>query len=159
MATATAARRVPRTQSADPTALELGEDGFRVRYEDVDGEPVAFSLKPYPETGRPLYWNPIYPGCEMRWRSRTLNDLGFQPTIQKERWTDGKFYPRNAWEEHMTREWMKVTLRGCNDPDKWKGVDHPKGGEWRCQCTWHTGNWEAFEDHRRQLRHQQAMDD
>ncbi len=161
MATATAERRVPKTQSADPTLVETGEDGFRVRYEEVGGELVAFSLKPYPEAQRPLYWNPIYPGSEMRWRSRELNDLGFQPTIQKERWTDGKFHPRNAWEEHMTREWMKKSLTGCSNPDLWKGENHPDGPGhvWRCQCSFPCGNWQAFQAHRRYLRHQEAMND
>ncbi len=161
MATATAPRRAPTTQSADPTPKLLGEDGYPMREEEVDGELVAFSLKPYPEHERPLYWNPIWPGQEMRWKSRMLNEFGFQPTIQKEQWTDGRFRPRNAWEEHMTRAWMKTSLPGCSDPDLWKGVSHPdgEGAEWRCHCTWHTGNWKAFQAHRQYLRHQEAMSD
>jgi hypothetical protein len=173
MATATAdvsRRRLPRTASADPAARQVGEDGYETRQVMVNGELVSLSLKPYPDgldangdyhpeaDQRPLYWNPIYPGGEMRWRSPFLNDLGFQPTIQKERWLDGQFRPRNEYEEHMTREWMMKSLTGCNDPDKWKGVNHPEeGGEWRCQCSWHTGNWQAFHAHRRYLRHQESM--
>ncbi len=146
---------------ADPTKRHYDDEGHEIRYERVNGEWVGFSLKPYPEDQRPLYWNPIYPGGEMRWRSPHQNGMGFQPTIQKERWIDGKFEPRNAWEEHMTREWMKSSLVGCNDPDIWKGINHPEGpnGEWRCQCSWHTGNWQAFHAHRRYLRHQESMSD
>jgi hypothetical protein len=158
MASATAERT---RRAADPTAPEVGEDGYPVRYEEVDGELVAFSLKPYPEAERPLYWNPIYPGQEMFWRAREKNDHGFRPIIWRQRWTDGQFRPGNAWEEHVTREFLK-TLPACGDnPDKWRGVNHPDGedAEWRCQCTWHTGNWTALRDHMRHLRHQQAAGD
>lgn len=159
MATATATRREPKTLSADPTERQFDEDGYEVRYEYVEGELQPFSLKPYPEAERPLYWNPIYPGQEMRWKARHLTEEGLQPTIQRERWTDGKYYPRNAWEEHMTRESMKK-LPGGGNPDKWRGVNHPNGPDafWRCQCTWPCGNFQAFEDHRRYLKHQMAMD-
>jgi hypothetical protein len=152
------ARRLPTTQSADPTTPMTGEDGYPVRLEEVDGDLVPFSLKPFPESERPLYWNPIYPGQEMRWRSREKNEFGFQPTIQREKWLDGQYRPRNAWEVHMTREFLKRLPGG--DPDGWQGVNHPDGpdAEWRCQCTWHTGNYKAYMAHRRYLRHQEAMD-
>ena len=165
MATATKERHEPRTLSADPTERQFDEEGYEVRFERVGDDLVAFSLKPYadgadangvyhPEADqRPLYWNPIYPGGEMRFKSRVVNDRGIRPTIQKERWIDGKFRPRNDWENHMTREWMKRSLNGCNNPDIWKGVNHPSGGEWTCQCTWHCGNWQALEAHCRYLRH------
>lgn len=169
MATATRERREPRTVTADPTERQFDEEGFEIRYERLGEDLVAFSLKPFPDgvdasgvyhaerDERPLYWNPIYPGGQMRWKSRFLNDHGFQPTIQKERWIDGQFRPRNPWEEHMTREWMKRSLPGGGNPDLWKGNDHPQGEEWRCQCSWHTGNWRAFQAHRRYLRHQESM--
>ena len=157
-APAKAQRRLPVTQSADPTTPQTGEDGYPVRYEEVDGELVAFSLKPFPEHERPLYWNPIYPGQEMRWRSRELNDFGFQPTIQKEQWHEGKFRPRNAWEVYQTEKFLR-TLPG-GDPARWQGVNHPEGpdGEWRCSCSWHCGNYHAYMAHRRYLRHPEAMD-
>jgi hypothetical protein len=181
MATMTEQKRgggIPKTGSIDPliddpTKRQFDEEGFEIRYERVDGAWVGFSMKPYPDgrdaqgvyhagaDERPLYWNPIYPGGEMRWRSPHLNSMGFQPTIQKEQWTDGVYRPRNDWELHMTREWMMRSLPGCNDPEQWRGVNHPEGptGEWRCQCTWHTGNWKAFHAHRRYLRHQESMSD
>ena len=159
MATATAPRerRLPTTQSADPETPGVGEDGFPTRQAMVNGELVAFSLKPYPEHERPLYWNPIWPGQEMRWRSPFLNELNFQPTIQREAWHFGQFRPRNGWEEHMTRTWMRRILPGCADPDDWKGTDHPKGGQWRCHCSFACGNWAAFEAHRLYLRHEGPM--
>lgn len=153
---ATATRRPVETHSADPTVLEIGEDGFPIRYEEVDGELVGFSLKPFPEAERPLYWN-IYPNQEMRWRSREKNQFGWQPTIQKEVWLEGKFSPRNPWEEHMTRQWMRRVLPGCTNPDEWKGIDHPKKGVWRCHCSWACGNYTVFEQHQRSLSHTRGM--
>lgn len=157
MATATAerARRANGTPTADTTVYERGEDGHEVRYEEVDGELVPFSLAPYPESARPVYWCPR-PGIEMRFRAREKNHLGFHPMIQRERWIDGRFSPRNAWEEHMTREWLKQTITGAN-PDAWKGSDHPRGEGhgWRCECGFLCPNWAVFEQHQRLLAHTQ----
>jgi hypothetical protein len=137
---------------------EVGDDGFPIRHWKVGDEVVAFSLKPYPEQERPLYWNPIYAGQQMWWREQDVSEFGFQRVIQKEVWHDGKFYPRNAWEEHMTREFLK-TLPSGGDPDSWKGVNHPDGPDhqWRCECSWPCGNWRAFQAHRRFLGHREAM--
>lgn len=155
-AVATGSRRgqEPKTWSADPTEKQVGEDGFEVRFEYVDGELTPFSLKPYPEAERPRYFCQ-HNGIEMRFRSRVMNELGFQPTIQKERWTDGEYRPRNAWEEHMTREYMKKTFKGCVDPDTWRISDHPKGEGhwWRCQCGYHSPNLDVFEQHQREYSH------
>src|SRR4249919_158490 len=93
------------TATTDPLPPEMGEDGWPERVWMVDGRAQRFSLKPWPFDERPFYWNPIYPGQEMWWRSQKKNRIGLQPVIQKERWIDGKFAPRNAWEEMMTREY------------------------------------------------------
>lgn len=152
MATATAPekRQAPKTHSADDTVYQRGEDGYEVRYEEVDGELVPFSLAPYPLSERPVYYIP-HNDMGMRFRARLKNEAGFQPTIQKERWLGGAFSPRNAWEEHMTRRWMRRNVVGCADPDKWKGGDHPKGEGhgWRCGCGFFCPNWDVFEQHQR----------
>lgn len=149
MTTATLDR--PKAPSPQPPAPSPEDDGYPVRL--IAG--VPYSTKPYAEDARPLYWNPLYPGCEMSWRSETKNERGFHPIIQKEAWTDGQFRPRNDWEREMTRNWMRQTLEGCNDPDAWSGVNHPEGpdAEWRCECTWHCGNYRAFSAHLRHLYH------
>jgi len=151
-------RRLPTTQSADPTPPQTGEDGYPVRYEMVDGELTAFSLKPFPEAERPLYWNPIYPGQEMRWRSHEKNEFGFQPTIQKEQWHEGRFRPRNPWEVFKTEDFLRSLPGGR--PDLWQGVNHPEGpdAEYRCECSFPCGNYAAFKAHLRYLRHREALD-
>lgn len=154
MVTATVERKRART-SGEPEQPTVGEDGSPVAYRGG----VAYSLKPYPEDERPLFWNPIYPGQEMRWKAEEINEYGLFPTIQKEIWLEGKFRPRNDYEAHMTREWMKASLPGCNDPDEWQGVNHPEGPghQWRCECSWPCGNWKAFQAHRRYLRHRESL--
>lgn len=134
-----------------------GEDGYPVRFWDVDGQAVAFSLRPYTPAERTVYWNPQGPGAPMWWRSQAVNDYGLRPIIQREIWHDGKFSPRNAWEEYMTQAWLRE-LPGGN-PEKWRGYNHPENepGEpphqWRCECSWLCGNWQAFKQHQLQLRH------
>lgn len=150
MATAT----VERQTKEQPA---VGEDGYPVRL--ING--VPYSTKPYPEDERPLYWNPLFPGQEMRWHDEEKRNVyGFPLIIQKEAWTDGKFRPRNDWEREMTRQWMMRSLDGCNDPDKWLGVDHPAGAgaEWRCECTWPCGNYHAFDAHLRYLKHKESRE-
>ncbi len=138
---------------------EVGEDGYPVKYCTVQGIPMPFSTRPFAEAERPLYWNPIYPGQEMWWRAEEPNAHGFKPVVQKEAWEDGKFSPRNAYEEQMTRQWMTDSLPGCSDPDQWKGTNHPEGPghQWRCECSWPCGNYRAFNQHRRYLKHQESM--
>lgn len=179
MATATAKRRTLQTATGDPSPPEMGEDGYPQRIWIVDGQEVTFSLKPFADAEKPLYYNPIYPGQQMWWRSQDRNEYGFQPVIQKETWWDGKFFPRNAWEEYMTVEYLK-TLTGGNVPmdakDKngrlmwrpdangvlkhpWCGDNHPDGPGhvWRCECSWPCGNWAAFKQHRLFLRHRESV--
>ncbi len=119
---------------------------------------ATLSREPFPDGTRPRYYNPVYPGCEMRWGATENNDLGFKQTIQKERWTE-MFEPRNPYEEAMTRAWMVQNLPGCQDPDRWKGDDHPDGGRYLCQCNFSTGNHAAFTDHRKRYQHQEVLPD
>jgi hypothetical protein len=146
------------TVTADPLPPTMNEDGEWERYWVVDGEVRRFILTPHwPHAARPVYWNPIHPGQEMWWRSQKTNRLGYKPVIQKETWIEGKFAPRNSWEELMTREYL-LTLPGGN-PDKWKGSNHPDGEEWRCgDCKWLCGNWGAFKDHCKHWTHGQSVE-
>ena len=155
MSPATATRRAPKTLSADPTERQFDEDGYEVRYEEIDGVETPLSLKPYPEAERPHYWCQ-HNGIEMRFKSRYLTDDGRQPTIQRERWTDGDYYARNEWEDFKVRQWMKQTLLGCVDPDTFRHVLHPKGEGhmWRCQCGYACPNLDVFEQHQREYGHQ-----
>jgi hypothetical protein len=136
------------TASADPSPPRKGKDGTMVRVWIVDGAPVEFSLEPIPVAERNVYWYPK-PGALMWWRAQEKTAHGNQPIIQKEVWLDGKFSPRNAWEEHMTREWLRHPSRHM-DPDKIKGDNHPEGPGhvFRCgTCKWPCGNWHAFKLH------------
>ena len=140
----------------DPLPPFLDEDGEPARLWMVDGEVRTFSLTPWPVAQRPVYWNPIYPAQIMLWRSQKKNKHGFRPVIQKEAFIDGKFAPRNEWEELMTREFLLATPGG--DPDAWKGSNHPDGDMWRCgDCQFLCGNWRAFKDHARYLSHHASM--
>jgi hypothetical protein len=145
------------TATADPLPPTMGEDGWPERLWKVDGEVRTFSLQPWPVAERPVYWNPIYPGQEMWWRSQKKNRLGMQPVIQKERWTDGKFAPRNEWELMMTREFL-ASLPLCADPEDWKGITHPDGEAWRCgECKFLCGNWRAYKAHCTYLNHAPSL--
>lgn len=160
MATATAERTRREISSATTFPREeitTGEDGFPVKMWEVDGVPMAFSLRPFELHERKVYWNPQGSGAPMWWRAQERNQWGLQPIIQREIWIDGKFSPRNAWEEHMTRTWL-LAIPGGN-PDKWVGYDHPENQpgqpphHWRCECSWLCGNWSAFKQHQAQLCH------
>lgn len=158
MAKGAAAERGDVIESAtkDPNPPGIGEDGYPYREWKVGGEVRRFSLKPYPEDERPLYWYPRGINQNMKWRSQERNQYGIQPVIQWERWIDGKFRPRNEWEEHMTRTWLSERKGG--NPDRWKGINHPRpGGYWTCECGWSCNNWNVLEDHCRALTHQLAM--
>ena len=154
-ATAPRGRRPIVDQTADTFAYQTGEDGFEIRYEVVDGQEVPFSLKPYAESERPTYWCP-HNGIAMWFKARYLNDFGIQPTVERHRWIDGQFSPANPWQNHKTREFMVKNFKGCIDPDRWKGADHPKGEGhgWRCQCGFFCPVWEVFEQHQREYGHQ-----
>ena len=144
-------RRRIQTASADPSPPTQGADGFPVRKWEVDGEVREFSLRPYPEDERPVYW--FYrPNMSMWWRSQDINEYGLQPVIQKEAWLFGKFAPRNDWELHMTREWLRNEKV---DPDKCVGENHPEGPGhgWRCECAFLCSNWYVFQQHQRSLSH------
>lgn len=141
-----------------------GKDGYPERVWMVDGKEVTFSLRPFDvdlDLGideRPVYWCPKGIGkMHMWWRSQTLNRHGIQPIIQREFWHDGVYRPRNPWEEHMTRAWLR--RRNWN-PDHLKGFVHPENvpGEpphyWRCtECTWRAGTIQAITMHHATLQH------
>ncbi len=162
-ATPTKPRKLITATAAPAEEAITGDDGYPVRMWNVNGEDVAFSLRPYTEAERKTYWNPQGNGAPMWWRSQEINDSGFQPIIQREVWIDGKFSPRNDWEEHMTREWL-LTIPGGN-PDKWVGYNHPDNEpgqpphQWRCSCGWLCGNWQAFKQHQQQQRHSGFKDE
>lgn len=146
--------------TAIPKAMpRTGEDGYPVKVWNVNGEDVEFSLRPYTEAEQKRYWNPQGPGAPMWWRSQELNDHGLQPIIQREVWLDGSFIPRNAWEEHMTIEWLKTVDGGSAGPT-WVGYDHPdnKPGEpkkyWICaECGNAYGVYSVFDQHQRMKHH------
>lgn len=161
MATATRERTAAERGLETPDESGVGEDGYPVRHELVDGERVPFSLKPYPADERPLYWNSGGTGEQpLLLRSSLPDERGRRPIVQREAWSDGKYRPRNAWEEHLTRVWMTRNIAGCANPDEWKGNDHPKGPgyAWRCaNCGWQCGNIHAFEQHQLSLGHHRGM--
>lgn len=140
--------------TADPAPPKPGKDGTLVRVWLVDGEEVEFSLAEIPVAKRETYWYGR-PGQQMWWRAQVRNAHGLQPVIQKEAWIDGRFTPRNAWEVHMTREWLSHPERNI-DPDKAKGENHPEGPghAFRCDtCGWPCPNWYIFRQHQRALNH------
>ena len=157
MATATRERQGPPDVLARPEQAEMGEDGYPVRYELVNGELTPFSLKPYPVNERPLYWSFGGTGTQPLWlRSTAPNERGEHPIVQREAWQDSKYWPRNAWEEHVARAWLGRQIGGTPNLDEWRGVDHPRGPgyEWKCgTCSWRCGNTAAFEQHQRALSH------
>ena len=162
-------RKLQSANAVEAVAPELGEDGFPVKRWWVDGEERVFSLRPYRENEKTVYWNPIYIGQTMLWRAQEINEFGVQPVIQRETWVDGKFAPRNDWELHMTEEYIK-TLPG-GDPVAWRGYNHPDNdfppgmnvpvGEtahhWRCECAWPCGCWKAFRAHQQYLKHRESV--
>jgi hypothetical protein len=162
-ATATRDRKLTTATAPAFEAPELGEDGFPVKHwivtdpETGREEERVFSLRPYTESEKTVYWNPIYIGQTMLWRAQEKNDWGVQPVIQRETWVEGKFAPRNDWERYMTEEYLR-TLPGGN-PAKWQGYVHPDNepGQpphvFRCSCGWPCGNWVAFRAHQKYLTH------
>src|SRR5262245_190535 len=95
-------RKLVSATTVEPEVV-ITEDGRKVRtWELPDGSVVELSLEEIPLAARTTYWNPIFPGQEMWWRSQEQNQWGIQPVMQKEKWIDGKYLPRNEWEEHMT---------------------------------------------------------
>jgi len=168
MTTATAAKEKQAT-GLDRTEVvaeqELGADGYPFRLWPVGGDrgPLEkFSLRPYEEDERPIYWNPITRDGHMWWRDYRPMPDGIHRVVAKHRWVmpyPGSFRPRNAWEEHMVREWLVEINRGemTVNPDDWKGTDHPENepGQpphlWVCECSWGCGKWAAMKAH--QIKH------
>jgi hypothetical protein len=160
MATATAQRSRTRSISSATAAPQeapaVGDDGYPVRMWEVNGELVAFSLRPFEPHERKRYWNPQGEGAPMWWRSQERNEWGLQPIIQREIWVAGDFSPRNAWEEYMTIEWLK-TVPGGDAGHTWVGYDHPKNQglppeaprhHWICaECNWACGVLACLEQH------------
>lgn len=151
VATAERSGRKLETATADPAPPTTGEDGTPVRVWEVNGEEIAFSLTPYAAEERPTYWF-TGSGAVMWWRAQRINDYGVQPVIQKEAFIDGSFSPRNAWEEHMTREFLR---ENHVDPDKSRDERHPEGAGtfWRCECAFRCPSWHVFSAHQRKLGH------
>jgi hypothetical protein len=145
----------------EQVAPELGEDGWPLKRWQVGSEEQVFSLRPYREDEKIVYWNPIYIGQTMLWRAQEINEFGVQPVIQREAWVDGKFAPRNDWERQMTEEYL-LTLPG-GDPVAWRGYNHPDNEpgkpphQWRCECAWLCGCWKAFRAHQQYLKHRESM--
>ncbi len=139
------------TATADPAPPGVGEDGYLSRVWEVDGKDVMFSLNPFPAAERPVYWYTGV-GARMWWRSQRINEYGVQPVIQKEAYVDGSFAPRNPWEEHMTREFLR---ENHVDPDKSRDERHPEGPGhvWRCECAFICPSWHVFDAHQRKLGH------
>lgn len=142
------------TATADPAPPTRGAGGEAVRVWDVDGEEQEFSLAPYPEDERPRYWY-IGVGARLRVKAQRINDWGIQPTVLNERWVDGSYRPKNAWEEHVVRAFLR---RHHVDPDKSRDERHPEGEEamWRCGegfCNFACPSWHVFQAHQRKLRH------
>lgn len=142
------------TATADPAPPTRGAGGDPVRHWEVDGEDVEFSLKPYPPGERPTYWFTGV-GARMWWRAQRINEHGVQPVIQKETFVDGSFSPRNPWEEHMTRAFLRDNHI---DPDKSRDERHPEGpgAMWRCGqgfCNFACPSWHVFNAHQKKLVH------
>lgn len=142
------------TATADPSPPTRGEDGDPVRLWDVDGEEREFSLTPYPEDQRPRYWYTGI-GANLRVKAQRINRFGIQPVVFNERFVDGSFSPRNAWEEHVTREFLRDNHI---DPDRSRDERHPEGpeGRWRCGegfCNFACPSWHVFDSHQKRLRH------
>jgi hypothetical protein len=173
MATATAER--PATRRGTPTEAPLVDATmvepevvltdagpvrpWKVKQPDGSWELVEFSLREIPPEERTVYWHPYGSGALMFFKAQQQNDRGHTPILQKEIWIDGKFAPRNEWEEHMTIEFLK-TINGGADYARWTGYNHPDNepGEpphqWRCgTCSWLCGNWRAFSVHQSHLGH------
>lgn len=169
MATATLDRstsRAIKSATALPEErLGEGDDGYPTRTWIVNGEPVVFSLRPYEPHERTRYWNPSGAMLDMKWKAQELNHAGHQATIQHECWTDGSFTPRNAWEEHMTLDWLAKTFatEGGSAGPTWHGFDHPKNkdlkpGEqphyWVCgTCGYAVGPYACLHQHQLSKSH------
>ena len=156
MATATVERtRTKSISSATAIPVEaehLGEDGYPVKVWEVNGVPTPFSLRPFEEHEREVFWNPQGPDAPMWWRAQERNEWGLQPIIQREVWIGGSFSPRNAWERHMTLEWLK-TVEGGAAGHTWVGYDTP-GHHWVCNdCAWACGVLVCIEQHQSTKRH------
>ena len=120
--TQTQSGRKLETATADPAPPTRGAGGDPVRIWEVDGEEVEFSLKPYPEDARPRYWYTGV-GARLRIKAQRINDFGIQPVVLNDVFVDGSFRPRNAWEEHVTRDFLR---RKHIDPDKSRDERHPE---------------------------------
>lgn len=152
--------RALETATADPAPPTRGADGHGVRVWDVDGEAREFSLKPFPEDERPRYWYTGV-GAWLRVRAQRTNDWGIQPVVLREKWLDGSYSPRNEWEEHVVREFLR---RKHIDPDKSRDERHPSGpdGRYRCLdgfCNFACPSAHVFKAHQGKTRHtRMAMD-
>jgi hypothetical protein len=164
MATATKERQTSAVENTEVVAeQQVGEDGYPFRLWPVDGHkgPMQkFSLRPYAQDERPIYWNPITTDGHMWWRDYKAGPDGIRRVIVKHRWIlpfPGAFSPKNDWENFMVRRWMQGPLAseygGTVDPDKWQGLDHPENAPgqpphmWACECSWQTGLWAAMKAH------------
>jgi hypothetical protein len=142
------------TATADPAPPQRGADGEAVRVWEVDGEARQFSLIPYPEDARPRYWY-IGNGARLMVKAQRVNAFGIQPVVFNERFVDGSYRPRNAWEEHVTREFLRANHI---DPDKSRDEQHPEGpdGRYRCldgMCGFACPSWHVFKAHQGRTRH------
>jgi len=118
----------------------------------VDGAEVEFSLKPFAEDERPAYWY-IGMGARLRVKSQRINDFGIQPTILNDSFVDGSFHPRNPWEEHVTREFLRSNHV---DPDKSRDERHPEGPghAWRCgTCMFRCPSFHVMKAHQLKSGH------
>ena len=134
--------------TVDPAPPFRGAGGDPVRVWEVDGVEREFSLKPFPEDERPRYWY-IGVGANLRVKAQRINEYGIQPVVLNDKFIDGSFSPRNPWEEHVTREFLR---RNHIDPDKSRDERHPDGpgGMWRCgdgYCNFACPSWHVFTAH------------
>jgi hypothetical protein len=176
MTTATTERKQRIGNPSEPEGVsnpEVGEDGYPVRYWKVGGEMVPFSLRPFEPHERPLYWNPYGGGKDgrgqtMRWRHYEPDERGLYPLVARHEWNypyPGSFSPRNAWEQHMTEEYMRRNLKGARDPKTLMGWNHPEHTAavpkfYRCaQCKWGSGNLRAMKQHLLTVSHEGMMVD
>ncbi len=148
------------TATADPAPPGMGEDGYPVRMWTVDGETVAFSLKPYTDAERPRYWYTGV-GARLRVKAQGQNEWGVQPVVLNDRFVDGSFSPRNAWEEQVTREFLR---RNHIDPDRSRDERHPDGptAMYRCAqgfCNFACPSWHVFKAHQKALGHNGIRDE
>lgn len=158
-ATATRAERELTTANADPAPPTRGADGEPVRMWKVDGVETAFSLTPFLPDEQPRYWF-IGVGALLRVKAQTINEYGVQPTILNEVFVDGSYAPRNAWEEHVVRDFLRLNHV---DPDRSRDERHPDGpgAMWRCgegMCNFACPGWHVFKAHQLARGHKRQLD-